>query len=87
MHAAVRGEVAASTGRIHSDRNTHQARARRSSRRRLALGVQSAGSYVASAPLWDGRDDAGRAVPTGMYFVRYVVDGQERGSQRLVIVR
>jgi len=30
-----------------------------------------------STPVWDGRDDHGRAVPAGLYFVNLVVDGQE----------
>jgi hypothetical protein len=56
-------------------------------RRRVELGAKPAGSYVSGAPVWDGRDDAGREVPSGMYFVRLVVDGAARATQRLVIVR
>jgi hypothetical protein len=56
-------------------------------RRRLALGTLTAGSYVSSAPQWDGRDDAGRAVPSGVYFVRLWVDGRALATERLVILR
>lgn len=34
--------------------------------RRLAAGARAAGTHTA---VWDGRDDAGRTMPSGMYFV------------------
>ncbi len=36
---------------------------------------------------WDLRDDAGRPVPTGLYFARLVRDGRPAGAQRVVVVR
>jgi flagellar hook assembly protein FlgD len=35
---------------------------------------------------WDGRDDAGRSVPTGIYFVRVTVSGQSTAA-KIVLVR
>ena len=43
--------------------------------RRLAGGTQPAGAHDA---LWDGRDDAGRMVPSGPYFLRLVENGEKR---------
>jgi hypothetical protein len=51
--------------------------------RHLASGVYSAGVHEFT---WDGRDDDGRAVRTGAYFVAGRV-GNERLSQRLFILR
>ena len=51
--------------------------------RHLASGQFSAGTHDFS---WDGRDDDGRAVRTGAYFVAGRV-GDERLSQRLFILR
>jgi hypothetical protein len=51
--------------------------------RHLASGVYSAGVHEFT---WDGRDDDGRAVRTGAYFVAGRV-GDERMSQRLFILR
>jgi flagellar hook assembly protein FlgD len=51
--------------------------------RHLASGVYSAGVHQFT---WDGRDDDGRAVRTGAYFVAGRV-GDERLSQRLFILR
>jgi hypothetical protein len=51
--------------------------------RHLASGVFSAGVHDFT---WDGRDDDGRAVRTGAYFVAGRV-GDERLSQRLFILR
>ena len=36
---------------------------------------------------WDGADEAGRALESGVYFARLVVDGQAAGVRRLVIRR
>jgi len=51
--------------------------------RHLASGMYSAGVHEFT---WDGRDDDGRAVRTGAYFVAGRV-GTERTSQRLFILR
>ena len=44
----------------------------------LHLGIQDV--------IWDGRDDAGRSVPSGMYVVR-VTSGEKSGTERLLLVR
>ncbi len=36
---------------------------------------------------WDGRDDAGRAVASGVYFAHLLVSGFEAQSQKMVLVR
>ena len=41
--------------------------------RTLLAGTQPAGEHTLR---WDGHDEAGRAVPSGMYFVRCEVDGR-----------
>jgi hypothetical protein len=41
----------------------------------------------AKSLLWDGRDDSGRLVPSGRYFVRLVVDGTELSGSLLVLIR
>lgn len=51
--------------------------------RHLARGVYAAGTHDFA---WDGRDDDGRAVRSGAYFVAGRV-GEERMSQRLFILR
>jgi flagellar hook assembly protein FlgD len=51
--------------------------------RRLADGQRPAGSF---STLWDGRDDSGREMPTGVYFAR-VVTGQGSAMGRAVIAR
>ena len=51
--------------------------------RRLAEGQRPAGAF--STP-WDGRDDAGHDLPTGVYFVR-LVTGQGSAMGRAVIAR
>ena len=53
--------------------------------RRLFSGRVSAGEHQA---VWDGRDDAGQALPTGTYFYRMTIDGRpaER-SEKAVLVR
>jgi flagellar hook assembly protein FlgD len=51
--------------------------------RRLGEGHRPAGAF--STP-WDGRDDAGRELPTGVYFAR-VVTGEGSAMGRAVIAR
>ncbi|MBM4130257.1 T9SS type A sorting domain-containing protein, partial [bacterium] len=51
--------------------------------RTLLDGAQSAGDHVA---VWDGRDDRGRAAPSGVYFCRLVAGGDAR-QQKLQLVR
>ncbi len=51
--------------------------------RTLSEGVQAAGQYQA---VWDGRDDAGRALSSGIYFIRLQV-GHEGQTRKLVLVR
>jgi flagellar hook capping protein FlgD len=50
--------------------------------RTLASGVQEAGAY---RKIWDARDDRGRAVPAGVYYVVFQADGRHM-SQRLVLL-
>jgi hypothetical protein len=47
------------------------------------LGVNSGPDGVV---LWDGRDDSGRPVPAGVYFLR-LVDGADAGTAKVVVVR
>jgi flagellar hook assembly protein FlgD len=42
--------------------------------RTLARGAESAGPHVAT---WDGRDDGGRTVAAGAYWVRLSASGRE----------
>ena len=51
--------------------------------RRIESGSRSAG---AQAVTWDGTDDRGRAVPAGVYFVRFNANG-ETASRRVTLVR
>lgn len=51
--------------------------------RHLVEGVQSAGSHQVS---WEGRDDTGRTLGPGVYFVRMQASGAVR-VQRLTVVR
>ncbi|MBT7863134.1 MAG: T9SS type A sorting domain-containing protein [Gemmatimonadetes bacterium] len=51
--------------------------------RTLADGTQSAGTHTAT---WDGRDDAGRAVASGIYIARITM-GSMGQSQRMALVR
>jgi len=54
--------------------------------RRMGLGALDAGRYHESAaPRWDGRDDAGRVVPAGVYWSRLWVDGDAVGHGRRVV--
>lgn len=48
--------------------------------RRLAHGVLAAGEHDL---VWDGRDDAGRAIPAGMYLVRVAANGASRSVKVL----
>jgi subtilase family protein/flagellar hook capping protein FlgD len=51
--------------------------------RTLVSGVQPAGYHTVR---WDGRDDAGRAVGSGVFFYQMVA-GSFRGAQKLVVLR
>jgi flagellar hook assembly protein FlgD len=51
--------------------------------RRLAEGQRPAGAF--STP-WDGRDDNGREMPTGVYFAR-VVTGEGMVTGKVVLAR
>jgi len=50
----------------------------------LADEVQSPGAHVA---VWDGRDDAGRALATGVYVCQLQVGKGLRMTRKLVLVR
>lgn len=52
--------------------------------RQLADGAWSSGAHAIA---WDGRDDDGRPLPAGVYFVRLDVDGVPAGIQRLTLRR
>ncbi|MBT4097682.1 MAG: T9SS type A sorting domain-containing protein [Gemmatimonadetes bacterium] len=49
----------------------------------LASGLREAGSYDLR---WDGRDDAGRALASGMYFYRLIA-GDQVGTRKLMLLR
>ena len=51
--------------------------------RRLLGGAQAAGPHAVA---WDGRDDAGAALPSGKYFYRLRVDGRA-ASGSIVLLR
>lgn len=51
--------------------------------RTLASGLQSAGRHELT---WDGRSDAGQAMPAGAYFVHGRV-GEQRVQGRIVMIR
>lgn len=36
---------------------------------------------------WDGRDDSGRALPSGVYFGRLETTGRETATQKMVLLR
>jgi flagellar hook assembly protein FlgD len=46
--------------------------------RRLQRGAQSAGDHQVS---WNGRDEAGRRLPAGLYLVRIAAGGAARGGK------
>jgi flagellar hook assembly protein FlgD len=52
--------------------------------RSLADGRQPSGTW---SVLWDGKDDAGRSLPTGIYFVHLEIGTDFQKTGRLVIVR
>ena len=55
--------------------------------RNFRIGALAAGSYVgAIAPVWDGTDEGGRRVPSGMYFVRLLVNGNPAGRAERVVM-
>ncbi len=49
----------------------------------LRAGEAATGPHAAE---WDGRDDAGRAAPAGVYYLRLAADGETRSS-RVVLLR
>jgi hypothetical protein len=49
----------------------------------LRAGEETTGPHAAE---WDGRDDAGRAAPAGVYYVRLAAGGETRSS-RVVLLR
>jgi len=51
--------------------------------RRIETGFRSVGEHTVT---WNGTDDCGRAVPAGVYFVRFSASG-ETGSRRVTLVR
>lgn len=54
--------------------------------RRIELGALAAGPYrYATAPTWDGKNDDGRAVPSGMYLVTLLVDSRPAGDSVRVV--
>ena len=52
--------------------------------RHLDLGTLPAGHFEER---WDSRDDGGRDVAAGIYFVSLELDGQRLGARRLTLVR
>jgi len=57
--------------------------------RTFDLGTQAAGAYRdGNAPTWDGVDDRGSSVGSGMFFVTLTLDGNETGEpMRVVFLR
>jgi hypothetical protein len=51
--------------------------------RRIEAGLRSAGAHAVT---WNGTDDRGRAMPAGVYFVRFNANG-ETASRRVTLVR
>jgi hypothetical protein len=37
-----------------------------------------------SSVVWDGRDDGGRAVPAGVYFVKFTADNQQQVEKTIL---
>ena len=52
--------------------------------RLLAAGQQHAGSHTIS---WDGRDERGVAMPSGIYTYRLTVDGRMLATRKMVLLR
>lgn len=52
--------------------------------RSLFEGMRDAGAHELS---WDGRDDSGRAVAAGAYFVELRIDGQQRATRKSVLLQ
>ena len=52
--------------------------------RMLASGEFGPGRHRAR---WDGTDDRGRTVASGVYFARLRVDGREAGARKLALVK
>jgi len=55
--------------------------------RRIATLTAPSGSAGASSVVWSGRDEDGRAVATGVYFVSMLQEGRAVGESRLVLLR
>jgi hypothetical protein len=51
---------------------------------RVTLGEAAAGMHALD---WDGRTDAGRQVPTGVYIAKLEVAGEQPVTQRLTLIR
>ena len=51
--------------------------------RRLVVGPLAAGSHVV---VWDGRDDAGRAVPSGIYLYR-LETGEKNTTRKMILLQ
>ena len=55
-------------------------------RRVRTIGAARVPAGVGSAE-WDGRDEMGRLVGSGIYFIRLVVEGRPLARQRIVVIR
>jgi flagellar hook assembly protein FlgD len=54
--------------------------------RRVRVLAPSA-SAAARSVTWNGTDDSGRELASGVYFARLLLDGRAAGHQRVVLVR
>jgi flagellar hook assembly protein FlgD len=52
--------------------------------RALVAGKYDPGEHTVT---WDGTDDQGRPVASGVYFARLAVDGVEAGARKLALVK
>ena len=52
--------------------------------RDLVSGIRVPGRYEAE---WDGRDDQGTTLPSGVYFIELRMDGKRVGSRKLLLLR
>jgi flagellar hook assembly protein FlgD len=50
--------------------------------RTLEKGMQEPGYYTM---IWDTKDDAGRAVPAGVYFIRFETDDYQRIEKAILL--